>query len=60
MNSSEYETKLRHDLKGIIVELQSGLKLIENSSSEEEKRELHTIIIKMCSKFVDKQKEIAQ
>ncbi len=60
MSSSEYETKLRHDLKGIIVELQSGLKLIENSSSEEEKKELHKIIIKMCEKFVNKQKEIAQ
>lgn len=58
MSSSEFEKKLKHDLKGIILQLESGLKLIEGSQNAEEIKEIQKIIIKTCAAFVEKQKEL--
>lgn len=57
-SSSDYESKLKHDLKGLILQLESGLKLIENAQDENEKKDIHRIIVKTCATFVEKQKEL--
>lgn len=58
MSSSDYEKKLKHDLKGIILQLESGLKLIESAQDENEIKDIQRIIVRTCAAFVEKQKEL--